>query len=1004
MADHQRVIEFLRDVRQGAGSGGLQTVNEEIAHMAGEYAALCVQANDRLRQCSGFLQQGLRTEAIHLAEQPPNLLDLISQLDLPDPQAWAEFCQNNGYPVPPALQLERAAQLNEAYAQDQPLEHLLSRHRLLALSRAPVRQRLDAMRKIAEMDPGNANWEKDIRTFEQARLKELPATFYEAVKNQDHGAIASLMDELNRQAWLEEPPVELAKAVADAYGRVQRLSVEADLRKLVEPLREAFAARSLHECQALVQRWKNTMASGGVTSVSTELMDEIKPVVAFVNEQTKRDEYVKRFNESCKVFTKLLAADAPDSQLEAGYAKLKEFKEEIPEDLTVRYMNKRQGRRKDADRSHKVRLATIAGVFVVILAIGLIVVLLVSRGSKADEWARAIHNAVGMHSQEGLKQAQARIDELQKTNPGMLQEPKVAAAVSDYQALEAKYAGDVDTLKSEQLKLGASGKSAAGVLAKQDASMDEIRAAAGTLDGTINEAGVMAHDLAWADGEVNVTASLAGAQAIRKTMEERVAGVAQNETRKIAAELEAIPANTSTPDAATQALNKLSGLADRVNGVANMPLLDDATKGEVTQLAGRIAKRRQDAEAASGMADELQNVRTHTSSVEEIKGALEAFTKRFPSDSRSADFTAALDHISAAQAMDAWNQVVSGFKGGLAPSSLMDAQKRQDTVTAFLTAHPDFPKFAEGTQYAEYLHRGTDAMAEKGTWATAFQDFIGGPIYSELKVMDVSDGRRYYTLGDIKRVEHKMNNQVSVSFESLDLKPDADGHIDFSKRTTITVDPPLVVSAVPALAPHAKAVVDIGDSLKLINETNWDTFGIDIADRLIRNEQMDVVVKAILIEVALKTEQSVAGSLLEGVYDHVIADFTRQNPDQLLWPDPARVTDGTRKALKAAIEAIPPSSVVKGKLAAAKGAMFKSLSMDLIGTGILLKDDSGSWTVQSHGSPAAGSAVWTIVGAKAPDTGTHLVMVGSGVGDKFTLDDASLRNVPQGSIVYITRQ
>ena len=44
MADYQRMIEFLRDVRQGAGSGGLQTVTEEIGHMAAEYAALCTAA------------------------------------------------------------------------------------------------------------------------------------------------------------------------------------------------------------------------------------------------------------------------------------------------------------------------------------------------------------------------------------------------------------------------------------------------------------------------------------------------------------------------------------------------------------------------------------------------------------------------------------------------------------------------------------------------------------------------------------------------------------------------------------------------------------------------------------------------------------------------------------------------------------------------------------------------------------------------------------------------
>ncbi len=76
-------------------------------------------------KCSSLLQQGLRTEALHLADESPNLLDLVAALDLPDPQAWADFCQNNSLPVPPPLQLDRAAQLNDAYAQDQPLEHLL---------------------------------------------------------------------------------------------------------------------------------------------------------------------------------------------------------------------------------------------------------------------------------------------------------------------------------------------------------------------------------------------------------------------------------------------------------------------------------------------------------------------------------------------------------------------------------------------------------------------------------------------------------------------------------------------------------------------------------------------------------------------------------------------------------------------------------------------------------------------------------------------------------------
>ena len=169
MADYQRVVESLRDIRQGP----LQGVTDEITQLASEYAALCAQANERLRQCSSFLQQGLRSEAIHLADEPPNLLDLVAALDLPDQQAWAEFCQNNGLAVPPPLQLERASQLNDAYGQDQPLEHLLAQHRLLALARAPVRERLETLRRIAQIDAASATWEKDIRTFEKARLREL---------------------------------------------------------------------------------------------------------------------------------------------------------------------------------------------------------------------------------------------------------------------------------------------------------------------------------------------------------------------------------------------------------------------------------------------------------------------------------------------------------------------------------------------------------------------------------------------------------------------------------------------------------------------------------------------------------------------------------------------------------------------------------------------------------------------------------------------------------------
>jgi len=1010
MADYQRVIEFLRDVRQGAGSGGVQTVNDEITHMAGEYAALCAAANDRLRKCSGFLQQGLRAEAIHLAEEQPNLLDLIAQLDLPDPQSWAEFCSNNGLPVPPPLQLERAAQLNEAYAQDQPLEHLMARHRLLALSRAPVRERLDVMRKIAQIDANAGTWEKDLRIFEKARLKELPSAFYNAVKNHDTRAINGLVEELQGQVWFEAPPADLLAALMDAHQRIQRSSVEGELKKLVEPLREAFAARSLQECQALVQRWKNIMAAGNVSSVASELMDEIRPVVAFIAEQTKRDDYVKRFNEACKTFARMMDADQPDAQLEAGYARLKEFREEIPEDLTRRYMNKRTGRRKDADRRHKTTMAIIAGVCLLLLAGVLVVVWAVMHKSNAQKWAQGIDNAVAQHTAEGLLDGQKRVDDLKAREPSLLSDPLVAAAVSKLQVAQQQFTSDAASAEAAAAKLEKARQAASQTMQKADASMDEIRTVATDLDAAINEASEILKTAEWADSQGKLRAAIAGAQSVRQTMLARVQQAVRGELKSIGDALDAVPANVSTPAAAMDTQNQLTVLATRINKLSAWPLLDASSKTDITAVTDRIAKRRQAADVAGGMAGELQKIRTATSAAE-LRAALSNFADKFPSDPRTADFKTSLTRVSAAEAQEAWRAKVAALQD-LAPANAADAQKKLDDVASFLTAHPDLPKFAAVKGYSDYLQRAVDALGSPGTWQTALAPILGNTLLRDLSVVEVSDGRKFYTIGDIQRKEQKFNGQVTaVTFLSINTKPGDNGIVDYLNpqlRQTVVIQAPAHM-ADPIPAPHAKVVSDLAEAIKTVSQSNWDTLGVDLADKLARNDQMEIVVKAILLQQTLKTEQAVGGDLLGDIYDRTLDSLTRQKAEDLPWPDPSKVSDDTRKAIKKIIDDMPAASTARQRLATSRSLLFKALSPDIVGMGVLLKDDGGAWGVQTHATPLNGQVVWAVMPAGEPAAAdkpapTTLTMVGAGAGGKFILDESALRNVPQGNIVFITRQ
>jgi hypothetical protein len=1005
MADHQRVIEFLRDVRQGP----LQAVTDEITQLAADYAGLCVQANERLRQCSTFLQQGLRSEAIHLAEAAPNLLDLVAALDLPDQAAWVEFCQNNGLAVPPPLQLDRAAQLNEAYAQDQPLEHLLARHRLLALSRAPVRDRLDVMRKIAQLDAANGNWEKDIRLFERARLQELPAAFYSAVKNKDDRGITGLMEELSQQAWYEAVPADLTAAVGDAYGRVQRAAVEVELKKLVDPLRDAYAARSLPECQALVQRWKNTMAAGGVTVVSPELLDEIRPVVALVTEEARKEEVGRRFREACKGFTALLDQDAADAQLEAGYARLKEFNEPIPEDLTRRYMAKRSGRRRAAERSHKVRLVAIGSVAAGLIVVGVVTALLVTRSATSRKWADRIEQQLRQHSKAGLDAAQGYVADLQRTNPGLLKDSQVAAAVTDLQTQQAAFTRDQGAVQALLRRAEEARRLTLPVVTNAAAPIAEVGAAGDQLQGVVNDAAAAEKELAWVDPENKLGAARAGLQTNLAALRERILAAARTELDAVGTKLDAVPTSFTTPEAATEARAEIAALSDRVGALRGLPLLDDETQAAISALGQKVVARRQGADASRTAAEELQAVR-RAETAADLRAALDGFIRRYPDDPRAADFGQASQRTGLAAGLDAWLQLAGTFGGRLPAGNLPATQKRLDAVAAYLAAHPDSPLAGPVQAYADYLKHAADALQDKGAWQAGLADLVSTPLMTDLGVMSVSDGRQYYVLGDIKRVERKINNRVSVTFLALDLK-------DLTKRVSISVDPPQTVSDAPAAAPHTKVVGDLVEELKLINEGNWDTFGIGWAERLRRDDKIDSVVKGMLLLQILKTQEAVAGWGLEDVYGKTIAELSRQNLPEQPWLDPAKVTEGTRKAIKQTVEAMPSEAAVKQKLGMAKAGMFKAVTLDVVGTGVLMKDDAGQWTVYSKNVPPGGSLLWTAVpgagpaaaaggdgAATAPAAGPgSLLLLGTVAGNRIVLDDTAVRMMPQGSLVYVTR-
>ncbi len=208
MADYHQIVEQIRTALHSGDPGH----NGRLAGLASAYADACTEAAQRLGRCHRLLQQGLRSEAIQLAESEPKLLDTLAVLDFPERPEWDDVVQMRNLTPAPRIPLEPARLLNEAYADEDPLQELLRRHRRLALQRAPLKLRIAVLRQLAAQDPGSPIWAEDLRTFEQARMLEIQDEAAEAIRRHDA--------ERDPPAGLRARAVGLDRDAAEAAGPV----------------------------------------------------------------------------------------------------------------------------------------------------------------------------------------------------------------------------------------------------------------------------------------------------------------------------------------------------------------------------------------------------------------------------------------------------------------------------------------------------------------------------------------------------------------------------------------------------------------------------------------------------------------------------------------------------------------------------------------------------------------------------------------------------------------
>lgn len=259
MLDYQRIVD---DIRSLIGTHDAEEM-DFLRAAAADYSVACDEVCERLTQCGALLRQGLRSEAIQLCEIEPNLLDIVALLDFPEYSAWIETANRCGIATPPALPLDVAASLNEAYALEQPLAALLQQHRLLALTHGTLQSRIQVMQRLAELDGNNPVWQEDLAIFEKERQKQLQTEVEAAVRAGDSDALVALDAELSGPQWRNPPPPELAKLAAESHTRLRYWTVQSQFEQLAKELESARSGFRVKSGQAARDRWNQLVATSG---------------------------------------------------------------------------------------------------------------------------------------------------------------------------------------------------------------------------------------------------------------------------------------------------------------------------------------------------------------------------------------------------------------------------------------------------------------------------------------------------------------------------------------------------------------------------------------------------------------------------------------------------------------------------------------------------------------------------------------------------------------------
>ncbi len=881
MLDYQRIVDNVRSALFNNGQDG----DEFLQSAAADYALAVDEANERLRKCGPLLRKGLRSEAIQLCEIEPNLLDVVGILDFPERDSWKELLALHGLASPAALMLDVAANLNEAYAVEQPLATLLQRHRLLAMSRAPLKLRVETLRRLADADPENPIWDQDLRTFETERVKELQQEVPQAIARGDATVLEALSDELESFAWRIEKPDALIEQISAAKSKAARQEGLGELRCAADRLNGMYTASDVEGARGAKTAWEALLAQWG-DFADPALSAGVADALGWLGEQEKLAAQAARHEAAVADLDHALTTGRPVGELHRLYREAKRSGKISPR-VEKRYRERlaavdRAGRR-------SVRLAA-AVVAVFVLAVAAVIAVVVYQNIKAGKVERDFAALQQLINYGNFDEARKLIEQL----------PAESAADPRIQEIGSR-------LKKQQKEMDAQRGAFATQMGLVQKALDD-KFPNDEADDALAAARAAAKTLTEEDRAVVRKADMEYAE-LKKSLGSKVDQEFLAQLKKLEDRVDAIEKNIKDePDACKDKLNHLS--VEMTKLVASNSQISDTAKNHADALRTRV----------KGLIDEPQkfiDMRKREDTVTEACGDNAAFRQRlldyadkFPQAKESASYrTVAGDEAPLWDWIGQWNEdaVKKIGRQNSTRFKRKEAKDLADKLRKLLDGrpgHPDADAFKERLPFLDAVVQRSDGDGNPIEWSLkeVFNDLIAAGTW----MLTDTAGHKYYLLEDPAAKFTPLKADRSYGFEyftGADLTKQHKG-----QKSLFGSD----IKPGGFVAPQQVTVKALLAILEGVNDDQWEPSFCSMIETVMNDHQTDPLLRHFLLRKIL--DVGCKGSLwfqkAFGRYKELL-DATKV-PDGVNWVDPNdAVAVEQRPVAEAELDKLPSFSDVQ---------------------------------------------------------------------------------------------